>query len=118
MKLNELKNFLSLCPGKDVEIIVGGSNFHFDVTEMGRDIREFLDCGGFKRSRERCVLQTWVGDDVDHSLSSTALLGILEKGSSLFEHDIPEVWVEIDWVLRPISSVIDADVVVLELGNH
>ena len=47
---------------------------HFHVTEVGRVRKDFVDCGGTVRRVESCLLQTWVGDDVDHRITAGKLL--------------------------------------------
>jgi len=47
---------------------------HFHVTEVGRVQRDFVDCGGTVRRTLNCLLQTWVGDDVDHRITAGKLL--------------------------------------------
>lgn len=56
---------------------------HFHVTEIGRVVKEFVDCGGKPRSETRCLLQTLVAGDVDHRLDSTKLAGILKLADRL-----------------------------------
>jgi hypothetical protein len=125
MKLDEFRNLLSSNPGKRVVFFLEGRELppHLHVTEIGREERDFLDCGGTRRRRERCVLQLWVGEDVDHRLVSDKLLGIVDMGSVLFEHDIPVVWVE--WEIGSVSQYpltsfrTDGSNVLLALGeNH
>ena len=125
MKLDEFRRLLSSNPGKGVLFFLDGRELplHVHVTEIGREERDFFDCGGVRRSRERCVLQLWVGEDVGHRLASDRLLGIVDMGSVLFEHDIPEVWVE--WEIGsvsqyPLSSfMVSEGNVILGLGeNH
>jgi hypothetical protein len=47
---------------------------HFHVTEVGRVQRDFVDCGGTVRRTVTCLLQTWVGEDVDHRITGRKLL--------------------------------------------
>src|SRR5688572_29925477 len=47
---------------------------HFHVTEIGRVQKDFVDCGGTVRRLVTCLLQTWVGDDLDHRLTGGKLL--------------------------------------------
>ena len=47
---------------------------HFHVTEVGRVQRDFVDCGGTVRRTVTCLLQTWVGDDVEHRITAGKLL--------------------------------------------
>lgn len=53
---------------------------HFHLTEIGLEQKDFIDCGGTKRTTYKAVLQLLVANDIDHRLSSEKLLFILEKG--------------------------------------
>ncbi|MCX6954943.1 MAG: DUF6428 family protein [Verrucomicrobia bacterium] len=55
---------------------------HFHVTEVGRVQKDFVDCGGTVRRLVSCLLQTWVGDDVDHRITAGKLL-------KAFDHAVP-----------------------------
>ncbi len=55
---------------------------HFHVTEIGRVQKDFVDCGGTVRRTVTCLLQTWVGDDVDHRITAGKLL-------KAFDHAVP-----------------------------
>ena len=57
---------------------------HFHVTEVGRVQKDFIDCGGTRRSSSACVLQVWVADDADHRLDTTKLAKIIQIGTPLF----------------------------------
>jgi len=52
---------------------------HFHITEVGKVTKDFVDCGGTRRTSETCMLQTLVADDVDHRIISDKLAGIIEK---------------------------------------
>jgi hypothetical protein len=56
---------------------------HFHVTEVGLVTKDFIDCGGVRRSDQACVLQTLVAHDTDHRLSPQKLAGILGKSTAL-----------------------------------
>ena len=56
---------------------------HFHVTEIGKVMKDFVDCGGTRRSTEACVLQTLVANDFDHRLTCGKLAGVLEKAQVL-----------------------------------
>ena len=60
---------------------------HFHVTEVGRVQKDFVDCGGTVRSAVTCLLQTWVGDDVDHRITAGKLL-------KAFDHAVPVLGAE------------------------
>lgn len=67
---------------------------HFHVTEVGRVKKDFIDCGGVRRTAETCVLQTLVASDTDHRLSPAKLLRILERSADLGIDERTEVEVE------------------------
>ncbi len=52
---------------------------HFHITEVGRVTKDFVDCGGARRTFHTCRLQTLVANDVDHRLKTDKLSGILAK---------------------------------------
>lgn len=63
---------------------------HFHVTEVGRVQRDFVDCGGTRRTLVTCLLQTWVGDDTDHRITGAKLLRALaHAGPILGGEDLP-----------------------------
>ncbi len=67
---------------------------HFHITEVGCVTKDFVDCGGTRRSTRSCVLQTLVADDLAHRLTAGKLGGILEKASVL--QMAPETPVELE----------------------
>ena len=63
---------------------------HFHVTEVGRVQKDFVDCGGTVRRTVTCLLQTWVGEDVDHRITGGKLLKAFEHaGPVLGTEDLP-----------------------------
>lgn len=63
---------------------------HFHITEVGHVARNFVDCGGTRRSVESCLLQTWVAGDEDHRLSAGKLARIFDHASEVLPHrDLP-----------------------------
>lgn len=96
MRLSEFKNSLvkqELLTFK----LPNGSKIpsHFHVTEVGLITREFIDCGGKLRAEKKVNLQLWYSEDFEHRLTSSKLLGIIEKSQSLMDiSDELEVEVE------------------------
>jgi hypothetical protein len=89
MNLGQFSEVLKKSPNQTFRIEVPSGKLlpqHFHVTEVGKVTKDFVDCGGVRRSAATCVLQTLVGSDFDHRLSTTKFSGILEK-SSLLEMD-------------------------------
>ena len=56
---------------------------HFHVTEVGKVSKDFVDCGGVRRSEQTCVLQTLVANDIEHRLRANKLSRILESAGQL-----------------------------------
>lgn len=82
----------------------GGSALadHFHVTEVGRVEKDFVDCGGVRRTEVRCVLQTLVAGDTDHRLTTTKLAGIL---SLIDQLELPgDSQVEVEHQERSVST--------------
>ena len=73
---------------------------HFHITEIGKVTKDFVDCGGTRRTTVSCVLQTLVANDFDHRLKSDKLAGILEKAGVLgLDESLPmEVEVQTDTI--------------------
>ena len=98
MTLIELKTALSGDPEQMLRLRLPGGDavpVSFHITEVGQVTKDFIDCGGTRRTTSVCQLQAWVGPDEDHRIQAGKLLGILKKGSSLFtSEDLP---VEIEY---------------------
>lgn len=123
MQLKELKDLLSITPDRALRIrLADGESVPeaFHVTEAGQVTRTFIDCGGKVRSTTACVLQTWLGSDAGHRLSSGKLAKILRLSESIIPVD--QIPLEVEYERGVISQypVIGAKVteheVVLQLG--
>ena len=98
MTLAELKNALSGDPDQLLRLRLPGGDavpVSFHITEVGQVTKDFIDCGGTRRSVSTCQLQAWVGPDENHRIHAGKLLGILRKGSSLMSSE--ELPVEIEY---------------------
>lgn len=93
MKISEVRAALSVAPELPITVIWPDGEpieAHFHVTEVGRVRKDFVDCGGTVRSLTTCLLQTWVGDDVDHRITGGKLLKAFEfAGPVLKGEDLP-----------------------------
>jgi uncharacterized protein DUF6428 len=69
---------------------------HFHVTEVGYVRKKFIDCGGVTGESETCVLQTWLGEDLDHRLTAGRLAKILMLGDRVLPTKDIDVEVEYD----------------------
>lgn len=58
---------------------------HFHVTEVGKVIKNFIDCGGTVRNEEVVNFQLWNADDYDHRLHPEKLLKIIELSEQILE---------------------------------
>lgn len=97
MKLSVFQAALKQNPDLNLAILLpDGNNIpaHFHITEVGRTIKNFVDCGGKVRELAFASFQIWVADDIDHRLPAAKLSAIIDKASSLLGEDDPEVQVE------------------------
>ena len=94
---------------------------HFHVTEVGRVQKDFVDCGGTVRRAVTCLLQTWVGDDLDHRITAGKLL-------KAFDHALPvlgaeDMPVELEYEacnviqFKVVSVVAETERLVVQLGG-
>jgi hypothetical protein len=67
---------------------------HFHITEVGLNIRHFVDCGGTERKERYISLQLWVADDTEHRLSPAKLLSIIQKAMPIIGSEDLDVEVE------------------------
>ncbi len=124
MKLFELRAALAAAPDAGINVVwTDGEPIeaHFHVTEVGRVQKDFVDCGGTVRSLVSCLLQTWVGDDVDHRITTTKLLKAIDAAALILRgEDLP---VELEYEacnvvqLKVVSALVADGVLVLQLGK-
>ena len=124
MNLDTFTAVLTENPQTPLHLMLPDGSFvpaHFHVTEIGRVQKDFIDCGGTRRSTTACVLQVWVADDTDHRLDATKLAKIIQIGISLFP--LTTVPVEVEYEQGAVSQypVRQAEVtpsgVLLHLGS-
>ena len=99
MKLRDLQHLLHQNPDKFPRFVLPDGNIvpgHAHVTEIAHVVRHFIDCGGVTGKEEKAVLQTHVGHDSDHRLSSLRLSKILELGQHILPSADLEVEIEYD----------------------
>jgi hypothetical protein len=93
MNVEQFLGLLDAHPHQALRIVLPNGEAvapHFHITEVGHVTKNFLDCGGTKRSQESCLLQTWVHSDVDHRLETDKLASILRiAGDVLPSLDLP-----------------------------
>ena len=100
MNVHQLHQLLRDRPDAALRFLLPGGEAvppHFHATEVGRLRKDFLDCGGTRRSTEACVLQLWVDDaDPDHRLGAGKLGRIFEAAAPLFAGGGEELPVEVE----------------------
>jgi hypothetical protein len=100
MNITELKQVLNLNPDKGLKLVLPDRTTiptHFHITEAGHLRKNFIDCGGTRRSVSSCVLQAWVAaNDEDHALSAGKLGSILKLAGKILPSDDLQVEVEFE----------------------
>jgi len=100
MNITELKNLLEQNPDKGLVFHLPDQTTipqQFHITEVGHVQKDFIDCGGTRRSTSTCVLQAWVAaHDEDHALSAGKLASILKLAGKILPSDDLEVEVEFE----------------------
>lgn len=99
MKLSDLRSTLEKHPATFPRFVLPDGDYipaHAHVTEVGHVAKNFIDCGGVTGRTETVLLQTHVGQDVDHRLRSDRFAKILALGQAVLPHDQLPVEVEYD----------------------
>ena len=125
MKLKDLKATLALHPETQPRFTLPDGDqipAHFHITEVGHIAKRFIDCGGtLHGTRDTCLLQTYVADDVEHRLDARTFAKILQLGDQVLPHDDLEVEVEYDCCVvaqYPIASAeFSGDYIEIQLGE-
>lgn len=105
MRLHELKKHLAAEPAKQLSFALPDGTLvpaHFHITEAGHVRRDFVDCGGTRRTEESCLLQAWVADDTTHRLTAGKLSAIFRHARGVIPHD--DLPVEIEYENPVISQ--------------
>ena len=114
MTFREFKAVLHQYAGHAVQFdfLAGGQiEPHFHVTEVGKVTRDFIDCGGTRRSHELCNLQIYVANDVDHRLTAEKLHAIVGQATVLqLDESLP---VEVEYQQQTVGSYAISDHTVL-----
>jgi len=88
MTAAELRTIFETQPGAPLHLMLPDESFvaaHFHITEVGKVTKEFIDCGGTRRTVSTCVLQAWVAEDVEHRLNAATLAAILALAEKQFD---------------------------------
>ena len=117
MKLRDLQKVLERYPATSPRFVLPDGDYipaHAHVTEVGHVAKNFIDCGGVTGKNEVVVLQTHVGSDTDHRLTSDRFAKILQLGSRVLPHDQLEAEVEYDCCVVAQYPIVE----VRPVGNH
>lgn len=69
---------------------------YFHVTEVGKETREYIDCGGTFRKEVVVNFQLWYANDYDHRLKPKKLLNIVRLSEKKLALD-PQSPVEVEY---------------------
>ena len=95
MKLSEIKTALKYL--KKIEFVLPNGDVippHFHVTEVGKNTKHFIDCGGVVRTETTINFQLFTAADYDHRLSTEKLSSIIEHSEKTLELEDAEIEVE------------------------
>lgn len=68
---------------------------HFHVTEVGKVVKDFIDCGGTVRHEEVASFQLWEANDYDHRLHPEKLVHIIELSQNKLQ--IGDLDIEVEY---------------------
>jgi hypothetical protein len=86
MNISEIKNALVNLDSLNFKLETGSSvPQHFHVTEVGVISKDFIDCGGTRRSLKVANFQLWSAKDYDHRLKAAKLLNIIEMSEKILD---------------------------------
>lgn len=108
MKLSEIKNELKKC--SKIGFKLPNGEFvpsHFHVTEVGKVIKHFIDCGGVVRQEEAINFQLWEANDYDHKLHPEKLVNIIELAEKTLQ--IPDVEIEVEYQMSETIGKFELD---------
>ncbi len=112
MNLAELENLLSASGDAPVSFTLPDGSAvpsHYHLTEVGHVRKEFVDCGGVRRSEEYCALQLWVATDTEHQLRASKILAIIAHTQGILPSKQLEVQVEYQRDSLSVYRVASAD---------
>jgi hypothetical protein len=97
MTLQEFKNQLNASSNLNFALPNGKLiPQYFHITEVGKETREFIDCGGTLRKEVVVNFQLWCADDYDHRLKPNKLLNIIRLSEKKLDLN-PESTVEVEY---------------------
>jgi hypothetical protein len=96
MKLSAVKNQLNQLSQIAFKLPTGELvPEHFHVTEVGKITKDFIDCGGKRRSEAVVNFQLWNANDYNHRLHPEKLLSIIELSEKVL--GIGDLDVEVEY---------------------
>jgi len=96
MKLSQFKNQLSQLDQIAFSLPDGSLvPSHFHVTEVGKVVKHFIDCGGTERLETVVNFQLWEANDYDHRLHPEKLVSIIELSESKL--GLPDAEIEVEY---------------------
>lgn len=103
MKLSQFKNQLSQLETIAFELPDGSLvPSHFHVTEVGKVVKHFIDCGGTERLETVVNFQLWEANDYDHRLHPEKLQNIIELSQEKL--GLPDVEIEVEYQAATIGK--------------
>ncbi len=88
MNVAELKNSLATIENTVFKLPSGELvPKHFHVTEVAKQIKHFIDCGGTERKENKVTLQLWSSIDYHHRLKASKLTSIIELSENKLDID-------------------------------
>ncbi|WP_438968864.1 DUF6428 family protein [Nonlabens sp.] len=96
MKLSQFKNQLIQLDKIAFELPDGNLvPSHFHVTEVGKVIKHFIDCGGKERLETVINFQLWEANDYDHRLHPEKLASIIDLSKEKL--GLPDAEIEVEY---------------------
>ncbi|MEN8816542.1 MAG: DUF6428 family protein [Nonlabens sp.] len=96
MKLSQFKNQLIQLDKIAFELPDGNLvPSHFHVTEVGKVIKHFIDCGGKERLETVINFQLWEANDYDHRLHPEKLASIIDLSKEKL--GLPDAKIEVEY---------------------
>lgn len=75
---------------------------HFHVTEVGKVVKHFIDCGGTERLETVINFQLWEAQDYDHRLHPEKLMQIIALSEQRL--GLPDVAIEVEYQASTIGK--------------
>lgn len=75
---------------------------HFHVTEVGKVIKHFIDCGGTLRDEEKVSFQLWEENDYNHRLHPEKLVKIIDLAINKLR--LPDAEIEVEYQGKSINK--------------